>query len=129
MIIANNTAVGDIYFGVYSYAQSGDGGGIYLSCHSHLVLHSNSTLVILENKATENGGGIYMSQLSFINHGFKSLNNSDISQISNSTIYFNQARHGGGLYLESNSVLYVSPCLNNVIRIQLVMEVLYTYLL
>ena len=56
-----------------------------------------------------------MSQLSSINLGFKNIT---ISQTSNSTIYFsrNRARHGGGLYLESNSVLYVSPCLNNVIH-------------
>ena len=118
VIITNNTASGDIHFGVDPYALSGDGGGIYLGRHSHLVLHSNSTLMILENKATENGGGIYMSQLSSINLGFKSLNNSDVNQTSNSTIYFfrNRARQGGGLYLESNSVLYISPCLNNVIN-------------
>ena len=41
--------------------QLHDGGGIYLDDHSNLTLHSQNTLRILENWATENGGGIYLS--------------------------------------------------------------------
>ena len=95
---------------------SGDGGGIYFRHGSHLTLHSQSTLHILENRATGNGGGIYVSFFSSINLGFKTLNNSN--QTSNSTIYFyrNQARQGGGLYLGFNSVVYAFPCLSNIIN-------------
>ena len=87
VIIANNTA-------------SGEGDGIYLY-HSNLTLHSQSILQILENMATENGGGIYASWRSSINLSMKSLNY--INQTSNSSIpfYGNWARQGGGLYLES----------------------------
>ena len=101
VIIANNTA-------------SEDGGGIYVN-FANLALHSQSTLKIHENKATANGGGIYASHSSSIDLGFKSHN---ISQISNSTIYFhgNRARNGGGLYLGLNSVVYVFPCLNNIVN-------------
>ena len=66
----------------------------------------------------EIGGGIYAFWFSSINLGFKSLN--DISQTSNSTIFFygNQARKGGGLYLGSDSIVRVYgnafPCLNAV---------------
>ena len=102
VIIANNTA-------------SKDGGGIYLSPHSNLTLHSQSTLQILENRATNNGGGIFASELSSINLGFESHNS---GRTSDSTIYFNgnRARNGGGLYLELNSVVYIFPCLNNIIN-------------
>ena len=50
-----------------------------------------------------------------INLGFKSHNS---GQTSNSTIYFsrNQARIGGGLCLELKSVVYIFPCLNNIVN-------------
>ena len=75
-------------------------------------------LQILENRALEIEGGIYALWFSSINLGFKSLN--DISQTSNSTIFFyeNQARKGGGLYFGSDSIVHVYgnafPCLNAV---------------
>ena len=96
VIITNNTV-------------SADGGGIYLSHHSDITVHSQSMLQILENRATESGGGIYISELSSINLGFTS------HSTSNSTINFyrNQAKMGGGLYLELGSIVYVFPCLNS----------------
>ena len=80
-------------------------------------MHSQSTSQILGNRATEKGGGIYASQLSSINQGLKSLKY--INQTSNISIYFygNRARQGGGLYLESNSVVYYTVlCTNNIIN-------------
>ena len=99
MIIANNTA--------------SEGGGIYISHHTNLTLHSHSTLQILENKVTESGGGIYLSESSSINFPFKSIDDSD--QTSNS-FNKNQASKGGGLYLEFNSTVCTLKCLNNVIN-------------
>ena len=89
-----------------------DGGGIYLGPSSNITLHSQSTLQIIKNRATNAGGGIYASHFSSINLWFTN------GQTSNSTIYFNrnQARIGGGLYLEFNSIVYIFPCLNNIIN-------------
>jgi predicted outer membrane repeat protein len=105
VIIANNTA---------SY-----GGGIYLHYDTNLTLYSQGTLQILNNRAIKDGGGIYVSEYSSINLCFKSLNY--ISQISNSTnihFYRNQATNGGGLHLGLSSVIYVLPCLNNIINFE-----------
>jgi predicted outer membrane repeat protein len=105
VMIASNTAI--------------DGGGIYLSDYANLTIHSQSTLHILNNRATKNGGGIYASKYSSINLGFKSLKYISQTWTSNSTnihFYRNQAKNGGGLYLELNSIVYIFkfPCLNNI---------------
>ena len=100
VIVANNTA-------------SFDGGGIYLSHHSNLTLHSQSMLRIVVNRATEHGGGIYISEYSSINAAAKLLNNN-----TNSTIIYlhkNKSSKGGGLYLDFNSIVYIFKCLNNTI--------------
>ena len=133
-VIANNTALGGIWRGIY--ILPGDGGGIYLNHHSNLtlksqsilqiaqnnasqkgggiylrhfsniILHSRSMLQILENRATEIGGGIYAAASSIKLH-FKPL--SDSSQTSDSTTFFygNRAREGGGLYLGSKSIVHL----------------------
>ena len=138
VIIINNKASangGGIYFGNHSdlilHSQStlqilknwatANGGGIYLHNYSNLNLHSQSslqvTLHILENRATNNRGGIYASVRSSINIRYKSQNYS-IDQTSNSTIYIsrNQAKEGGGLYLELYSKVSVFSCLSNVVN-------------
>jgi predicted outer membrane repeat protein len=45
---------------------SADGGGIYVGYHSNIILRSQSMLQILENRATGSGGGIYASDSTFI---------------------------------------------------------------
>ena len=87
---------------------SDDGGGMYLGPQCSLTVHSQSALHILENFANS-GGGIYVFQSSSINAP---------SKLVNSVIYFhkNEASDGGGLYLEFNSTVYTVMCHNNSIR-------------
>jgi predicted outer membrane repeat protein len=84
-----------------------DGGGIHLGLQCSLTLHSQSTLHVLENCALEHGGGIYIFQLSSINAASK-LNTNPVTYI-----HKNKASKGGGLYLEFNSILYTGKCHNN----------------
>ena len=105
VIIANNTA---------SYY---DGGGMFLHHGAKLILHSQSTLQILENSAVENGGGICTDKYSSISLAFNSsLHYNGLT--SDSMIYFhrNQASQGGGLYLGLNSTVSTFTCLNNTIK-------------
>jgi predicted outer membrane repeat protein len=93
---------------------SADGGGIYLDLQCGLTLHGQSALHLLENSALELGGGIYASGLSSINAASK------LNTVTNSVthIHKNRARRGGGMYLEINSIVYTNMCHNNSISFQ-----------
>lgn len=71
--------------------ESGEGGGIYLSGTS---LRCDTSAIIEKNKARNYGGGIRVHVNS--TYGPTSVN------LSNVVIRYNEANHGGGLYLASD---------------------------
>lgn len=75
----------------------GNGGGIYLS-QSELSCQEKSTLVLFGNVAAQGGGGI---------HAVGSTVKSTSSEATTMSFINNFAEKGGGIFLETNSKLYV----------------------
>ena len=75
-----------------------NGGGIYLS-RSELLCQQNSSLRLVNNTALRQGGGLHAAGSSI-----------KITIVVNETLLYivgNSAKRGGGLWLESNSKLYI----------------------
>ena len=75
-----------------------NGGGIYLS-RSELLCQQNSSLRLVNNTALQQGGGLHAAGSSI-----------KITIVVNETLLYivgNSAKKGGGLWLESNSKLYI----------------------
>ena len=79
-------------------SASSDGGGIYLSDHSNLTLYSHSVLRILKNNASINGGGIYLGY-----HSNLTLYTQSMLQI----LENRAAEGGGGIYTSELSLINV----------------------
>ena len=89
------------------------GGGIYLDT-SELQCHSNSSLTMSRNNADKKGGGVHAISSSINVIGTYEKNRTDLYnnttyEYVGSILYIsdNEAKKGGGLYLEMNSKLYV----------------------
>ena len=92
--------------GTISYNSATHGGGISVSNETHLT-----GTTISGNKATTNGGGIYVesgnSAILFLS-GKTTIGAASVTSFASSTSNSNSARNGGGIYLGSSTQAYLN---------------------
>ena len=78
-----------------------NGGGVYLY-QSEISCQQRGTLIISDNKANENGGGIFA-----VSSTIKVTTRSYFVQGASLEIINNSAKRGGGIFLQANAKIYV----------------------
>lgn len=111
-IFVSSNCIVNIYdqLDVMNNMANESGGGFYLY-RSMMVSQLNSTLTLTDNRAAQNGGGIF-AMISI----FRILSNRDSSTETSVNFTNNTSQMGGGIYLALTSQLYIVKSGNNYTR-------------
>ncbi len=111
--------------GTISYNSATHGGGISVSNETHLT-----GTTISGNKATTNGGGIYVesgnSAILFLS-GKTTIGAASVTSFATSTSNSNSARNGGGIYIGASTATFLNYTSDGTIDESGIVNITYNY--